>query len=170
MQLCGEYNAPWNKDPVLKHCSTMESERLFRVYVGDYWVSEFSSWVGSNQRQLTGNEIWNNIANASAAGLLGVPDVEDRALQAVAATYQGGSAWTLQVPVICSDEGTAVSDPNYRIEAWVKAYMRISWSCQRLSHSVVTALFVWRSHPTINQKFQSPKCRILMKLFLWQTI
>ena len=38
------------------------------------------------------------------------------------ATYQGGSAWTVQVPVIWSNEGTAVSDPNYRIEAWVKAY------------------------------------------------
>lgn len=151
----------------------MESERLFWVCAGDYWIIEFRSWVGSNQRQLTGKEMWNNIANASAAGLLGVPavpDVEDRALQAVAATYQGGSAWTLQVPVICSDEGTAVSDPNYRIEAWVKAYMRISWSCQRLSHSVVTALFVWRSHPTINQKFHSPKCRILMKLCLRETI
>ena len=45
--------------------------------------------------------------------------------------------------------------------------MRMSWSCRKLSHSVgFPALFVWRSHPTIIQKFQAPKCRSLTKLFL----
>ena len=48
---------------------------------------------------------------------------QDRAIDAIAATYQGGSAWTVQVPVIWSNEALEVNDKNYIIEALVnRAY------------------------------------------------